>query len=80
MAKKKPNIWISPRQDGRWEVQREGSQHPSRVTDTQCEAINIGRGQAQNASTELIIQRRDGTIRSKDSYGPDPDPPKDTEH
>jgi hypothetical protein len=79
MTKKKPAIWISPRQDGKWEVQREGKR-PSRVTNTQADAIDIGRDQAQNSGAELIVQRPDGRIRSKDSYGPDPNPPKDTEH
>ncbi|MBN1122208.1 MAG: DUF2188 domain-containing protein [Anaerolineae bacterium] len=80
MSKKKDSIWISPRKDGGWEVQREGGKRPSRVTDTQREAIEAGREQARNDGTELIIQRKDGTIRSKDSYGPDPNPPKDKEH
>ncbi len=79
--KTKPNqIWISPREDGRWEVQRAGSDKPSRVTNTQSEAITVGREQAQNTGGELIIQRPDGRIRSSDSYGKDPFPPKDSEH
>jgi hypothetical protein len=77
---KKPNIWVSPRDDGRWEVQREGSEKPSRVTDTQHEAIDIAREQARNSGTNVITQGEDGRIRSHDSYGPDPNPPKDTEH
>lgn len=82
MAKTKTpkQIWISPRSDGKWEVQRAGSDRPSRVTNTQDEAIDIGKGQARNSGSELIVQRPDGRIRSKDSYGNDPNPPKDTEH
>ena len=77
---KKPNVWVSPRPDGKWEVQREGSKKPSRVVDTKQEAWNVGRDLAERDGVELIVQRRNGTIQSKDSYGNDPNPPKDTEH
>jgi hypothetical protein len=82
MSKKsssKPSVWVSPHPDG-WQVQREGSTKPSRVVDTQREAIDIGKEQARNSGTELIVQRPNGQIRSKDSYGSDPNPPTDTEH
>jgi hypothetical protein len=76
---KKPNVWVSPRGDS-WAVQREGSQRTSVVTPTKAEAEKIGRGVAREAGVELIVQKRDGTIESKDSFGHDPNPPKDTEH
>jgi hypothetical protein len=76
---KKRNIWISPHENG-WAVQREGGEKPSRVTTRKEDAINIGREIAKRDGTELIIQRTDGTIQSKDSYGKDPFPPKDKEH
>ena len=52
----------------------------TKVTDTQKQAINVAKGIAQNQKLELIIQGKDGKIRSKDSYGNDPCPPKDKEH
>ena len=58
MAKK--NVWVSPRSDGTWEVQREGAQRRDGV--------------------EVIIQRGDGRIQGRESYGNDPFPPRDTEH
>jgi len=76
---KKPNVWVSPREDG-WAVQHEGSQRAGTVVPTKDEAVRAGRETAQREKVELIVQRRDGTIESKDSYGPDPNPPKDTEH
>jgi hypothetical protein len=78
MARKK-NVWVTPHDDG-WAVRREGSQRASRVTPTKQEAEKIGREIAKNEGLELIVQRQDGTIQSKDSYGNDPFPPKDTEH
>ena len=45
-------------------------------TDTQAEAIDVARTIARNQEAELIIHRKNGTIRDKDSYGNDPFPPK----
>ena len=47
---------------------------------TQENAIKRAKPIAKEMQTELIIQGRDGKIRSKDSYGNDPNPPKDREH
>ena len=79
-SRSKPEVWVSPRQDGKWEVQREHSEKPSHVVPKKEVAVNTGRDVARNNQTELIVQRRDGTIESKDSFGNDPNPPKDTEH
>lgn len=76
---KKPNVWVVPHENG-WAVKREGGQKPSRVTSRKEDAVNIGRNIAKRDGAELIVQRRDGTIQSKDSYGSDPLPPRDTEH
>ena len=32
---------------------------------------------AKNQNTELFVHRQDGTIRNRNSYGNDPNPPKD---
>jgi hypothetical protein len=77
---KKPNIWVTHRPDNQWGVISEGAKKPSRVTSTQAEAIEIGLQIAQNNQVNLITQGRDGRIRSHDSYGNDPCPPKDKEH
>lgn len=79
MAKKR-NIWVSPRQDGRWQVKREGADRASRVVDRKSDAENIARDIAKRAKVEVITQGRNGKIQSKDSFGRDPFPPRDTEH
>ena len=71
------NQWVSPNAKGGWDVQREGALRATRHFDTQAEAIAAGREIARNQGCELIIQGRDGQIRDKDSYGPDPFPPRD---
>jgi len=50
------------------------------VTTTKKEAEKIGRDLGKKDGVEVITQRKDGTIQSKDSFGNDPNPPKDTEH
>jgi hypothetical protein len=78
MAKR--NVWVTPRKDGNWNVKREGNKKPSHVVRTQQEANDIARQIAKNNKVDRITQGRDGRIRSHDSYGNDPNPPKDTEH
>ena len=77
MAKK--NQWVTIHPKG-WAIKGEGTKRATKVTKTQKEAINIAREIAKNQKSELIIQNTEGKIRSKDSYGHDPDPPKDREH
>ena len=75
----KKDYHVVPDGEG-WAVKREGAQRASSLHDTQREAIQQGREFAQHQRTELVIHRRDGTIRDSDSYGNDPMPPKDTKH
>jgi hypothetical protein len=35
---------------------------------------------AKKAEVEAVYHKRDGTIKDKDSYGNDPNPPKDRKH
>ena len=46
------------------------------VTDTQKEAINLGREISRNQRGELFIHGVDGKIRARDSHGNDPYPPR----
>lgn len=71
----KENIWISPRHNG-WAVQRERSERASHVLPTKEEAVGVGRDIARQDGVELIIQRQDGTIQERNSYGHDPFPPR----
>lgn len=71
------NQHVVPNPDGGWDVKPERGQRASRHFDTQQDAIDAARGIARNQGTELIIHRRDGRIRDRDSYGPDPCPPRD---
>lgn len=71
---------VTRRPDGTWQHKGDGNQRATRVTDTQKEARDSAIGVAKNQGGEVIVHGVDGKIRSKDSYGNDPNPPKDTEH
>lgn len=73
------NFWVSPRGE-KWGVHGEGNGRDSKQFDTQREAQDYAIERAKKERSEVIVQRPDGRIRSKDSYGNDPCPPKDTEH
>ncbi|WP_419949993.1 DUF2188 domain-containing protein [Candidatus Palauibacter sp.] len=74
MARKR-NQHVIPAKDG-WAVKGAGSPRATKVFDTQREAIERGREIARNQRSELLIHRRDGRIREKNTYGRDPYPPE----
>ena len=74
MAKGK-NQWVVPTDDG-WGVRSENSDRLTRRTNTKDEAIEIAKEIAKNQQSELIIQKKDGTIQARNSYGQDPYPPE----
>lgn len=67
-------VHVLPTRNGKWAVKSAGKRR-HRILDTFAEAFVIGRRIAINRKCELICQRTDGTIRSKDSFGRDPFPP-----
>jgi hypothetical protein len=76
MASNKKGVHVTPRSDGRWNVTRDNAQRASSVHDTQATATNAARDTARREHTELFVHGRDGQIRSRDSYGNDPHPPR----
>ena len=77
MAKK--DIHVVPHANG-WATKREGADRASRIFDTQKEAQNSARESATRERSEVVTHGRDGKIRDSDSYGNDPNPPKDEKH
>lgn len=69
------NQHVVPHKDG-FAVKGAGNEKATRVVSTQGEAIKIAREIAKNQESELFIHRPNGQIRSRDSYGNDPFPPK----
>jgi hypothetical protein len=74
------NIHVTHRKDQSWAVIGEGDKRASSLHKTQADAIEAGRDIAKNNKAELVIHDRSNLIRDKDSYGNDPNPPKDMKH
>lgn len=73
------NQHVVPYKDD-WAVRGENNSRVTSVHDTQSDAIDAARDIAERNRGEVVIHRPDGTIRDKDSYGKDPNPPKDNKH
>jgi len=71
----KSNIWVIPHQKG-WAVKKEHSGRASFVgknkKELRIKAIEI----AKKDKVELIVQKRNGVIGEKNSYGGDSCPPR----
>ncbi|MEO6231617.1 MAG: DUF2188 domain-containing protein [Ferruginibacter sp.] len=74
MAKKSNHV--VPSQSG-WAVKKSGSERASKTFGTKEKAIDYGRKLSRNEKTELYIHKQNGMIQDKNSYGNDPNPPKD---
>ena len=83
----KPNaqkpIFVSPRGD-EWVAKQQGAERAIKVGDKKADvverAVERAREVAKNKQAEIIIQKQDGTIHQRESYGNDPNPPRDKEH
>jgi hypothetical protein len=74
------DIHITHRADGDWAVVGEGDSRASSLHNTQADAIEAGRPLAINNQSELVIHGRDNRIINSNSFGNDPNPPKDRKH
>jgi len=72
----KKNYWTSKRTDGKWVVKKEGSIRASSVHDKQDIAWKEARRLARGEGSEAFLKGRDGKIRTRNSYGDDPNPQK----
>jgi len=73
------NQHVVKRPDG-WAVRGERNSKDTSRHSTQSAAAEAAKGIAKNQGSEVLIHGTDGRIRSKDSYGNDPNPPRDKEH
>lgn len=55
-----------------WAIKGAGNVKYTKIVPTQKQAIDLARKIAKNQKSELIIHKKDGTIREKDSLGNDP--------
>ncbi len=66
---------MRPHKNG-WAVKREGATRASAVFTTQSDAWSDTRRRARGTEGEALLQGKDGKIRSRNTYGNDPLPPK----
>jgi hypothetical protein len=62
---------------GGWDSKRENAKRASKHFDTKKEAMDWSREKAKEEGSELIPHKKDGTFQNPDSFGNDPNPPKD---
>lgn len=70
------NQHVTKHPAGGWQVKGAGNTKATIRTATQKEAISVARSIAINQKSEVVVHSKNGQIRSKDSYGHDPHPPK----
>jgi uncharacterized protein YdaT len=80
MADKRDYHVVSNSDRGGWDVEREGAQRASSHHERKSDAMERARELAQKAGVERVEHRKDGVIVDSDSYGNDPNPPKDRKH
>ena len=75
----KKDIHVVPRDSG-WAVRRERADRDSSHHDRKSDAMDAARDTARRDRVEVVEHGRDGRIRDSDSYGNDPNPPRDKKH
>jgi hypothetical protein len=73
----KKDIHVVPHGNG-WATRKEGAARVGHTAPTQKDAYDQARAQAKRERVEVVIHRPDGSIRNSNSFGNDPNPPKDT--
>jgi hypothetical protein len=69
------NQHVVKRDDG-WAVRGAGNTRDTSHHETQGDAIDAARDIAINKRSDVVIHRRTGEFRERDSYGNDPYPPR----
>ena len=77
MTKRSSDVHVS-KDGGGWKTSQGGEKQSHHRT--QQAAIERATQTAKHDRVDVVTHGRDGKIRSKDSYGKDPIPPRDTEH
>jgi hypothetical protein len=81
-SKKGPSVHVVPSQTtpGRFVAKEAGNPRPITRPATQAQTIEKAIPVAKQNQSEVVIHGRDGKIRDSDSYGNDPNPPRDKRH
>jgi hypothetical protein len=71
---------VVPNSNGGWDSKRENAERASKHFENKEDAVDWSRKKAKEEGAELIPHKKDGTIQNPNSYGNDPNPPKDKDH
>lgn len=63
--------------NGKWAIVGGGNTKPTKVCDTQKEAIGYAISIAKNKKSDVFVQNRQGKFHKTNSYGSDDCPPID---
>ena len=77
MAKKSNHVVPS---SAGWAVKKSGAEKASKTFATKERAVVYGRELSKSEKTELFIHKSNGMIQNRNSYGNDPNPPRDKKH
>jgi hypothetical protein len=62
---------VVPNSSGGWAVLRSGASRASRIFKQRDDALTYARRLARKQGSALYVQRRDGTVRERDTYRSD---------
>ena len=80
MGRNSRNVHVVPAGGGKFVVKQPGNPVPLTPPATQSQSIDSAKPLATLLGGDVVIHRRDGQIRDRDSYGNDPFPPRDKKH
>ncbi len=70
------NQYVVPTENG-WGVKGENNEKFTKKFEKKVDAVDYAKNIAKNQQSELTILKKNGQIQNKNSYGNDPNPPKD---
>ena len=76
MAKK--SYHVIPKSNGEWSVKRTGAERATGNFPTKKGAVATARELVTKSGGELIIHEKDGRVSERNSFGNDPNPPRDS--
>ena len=75
MPRKSNHVVSNP--NGGWSVKKGDAVRASRHFENKHDAVAWGKSISKKERTEFVIHDRNGKIVSRDSYGDDPQPPRE---
>lgn len=76
----KKSYHVIAKSDGHWSVKKTGAERASGNFSTKAAAVTSAKKLVtKDGGGELIVHGKDGRVNRRDSYGIDPNPPKDLE-